>query len=212
LTDLQQTTVLADDVTGLILAGGRARRMGGSDKGLLTLAGVPMVEHVLRVLRPQVSDLLISANRNESHYAAFGCRVLGDSESGYLGPLAGMLSGMLAASTPWLVSAPCDSPLPPADLVVRLHAGLVATGARLAVAHDGDRLQPVFALLDVTLRDDLQAFLASGERKIDRWYAKHACAEVDFSDVPEAFRNVNTPEDRHALEELLRDASRPPTS
>jgi molybdopterin-guanine dinucleotide biosynthesis protein A len=180
--------------------------MGGNDKGLLALNGVPMVEHVLRVLRPQVSDVLISANRNESRYAAFGCRVLGDSESGYLGPLAGMLSGMLAASTPWLVSVPCDSPLLPGDLVARLHAGLATAGARVAVAHDGDRLQPVFALLDVTLRDDLQAFLAAGERKIDRWYAKHACAEVDFSDAPEAFRNVNTPEDKQALEAVLRDA------
>ena len=191
------------EVTGVILAGGRARRMGGSDKGLLTLNGVPMVEHVLRALQPQVSDVLISANRNLARYAGFDCRVLSDTESGYLGPLAGMLSGMLAADTPLLVSVPCDSPLLPHDLVLRLHAGLKATGARLAVAHDGERLQPVFALLDVTLRDDLRKFLAGGERKIDRWFAQHAYAEVDFSDRPHAFRNVNTPEDRLALEGLL---------
>lgn len=179
--------------------------MGGSDKGLLTLDGTPMIEHVLRVLRPQVSDVLISANRNRSRYAAFGCRVISDSESGYLGPLAGMLSGMFAASTPWLVSVPCDSPLLPADLVSRLHAALTAAGARLAVAHDGQRLQPVFALLDVALRDHLQAFLAAGERKIDRWYLQHACVEVDFSDAPDAFRNVNTPQEQHALEKMLQE-------
>ena len=112
---------------------------------------------------------------------------------------------MLAAATPFLVSVPCDSPLVPGDLVARLHDGLTAVNARVAVAHDGERLQPVFALLDVTLHDDLQAFLASGERKIDRWFARHACAEVDFSDRLEAFRNVNTPEDRHALETLMQE-------
>lgn len=205
MSDSRQQTGPRNDVTGLILAGGRARRMGGDDKGLLSLNGRPMVEHVLRALRPQVREILINANRNLQAYAAFDCRVLSDTETGYLGPLAGMLSGMLAALTPFLVSAPCDSPLVPPDLVARLHGGLTAANARIAVAHDGERLQPVFALLDVTLRDDLQAFLASGERKIDRWFARHACAQVDFSDQLQAFRNVNTPEDRQALEGLLRE-------
>ncbi len=198
-----QHTAPHDTVTGLILAGGRARRMGGHDKGLIELNGVSMAEHVLRALRTQVSEVLINANRNRDRYAQLGCRVIGDSEGGFLGPLAGMLSGMQAALTPLLVTVPCDSPLVPGDLVARLHAAMTAAGARLAVAHDGERLQPVFALLDVTLRDDLRAFLASGERKIDRWYARHACAEADFSDATDAFRNVNTPEEKQALEQHL---------
>ena len=205
MTDAPQPTTLHREVTGLILAGGQARRMGGEDKGLLTLDGLPMVEHVLRALRRQVREMLISANRNLPRYAAFDCRVSSDTETGFLGPLAGMLSGMLAAATPLLVSVPCDSPLVPHDLVARLHDGLTAAGARIAVAHDGERLQPVFALLDVTLRDDLQAYLASGERKIDRWFGQHPFTEVDFSDRLTAFRNVNTPEDRLALEALLQE-------
>lgn len=204
-----QHTKPHDTVTGLVLAGGRARRMGGHDKGLITLNGVPMAEHVLRALRPQVGAVLINANRNRDRYAQLGCPVIGDSEGGFLGPLAGMLSGMQAARTPLLASVPCDSPLVPHDLVARLLAALTAADARLAVAHDGERLQPVFALLDVTLRDDLQAFLAGGERKIDRWYARHACAQADFSDAPEAFRNVNTPEERQALERRLAGAPEP---
>jgi len=186
--------------------------MGGDDKGLVELNGVPMIEYVLCALQPQVREIVINANRNRERYGRFGCVVISDSQAGYLGPLAGMLSGMLAVRTSWLVSVPCDSPLLPVDLVSRLHTGLEAAGTRLAVAHDGERLQPVFALLDVTLRDDLQAFLAGGERKIDRWYARHVYAEVDFSDIPDAFSNVNTPEQRRALETVLQETRTRPGS
>ncbi len=194
----------AGEITGLVLAGGRARRMGGEDKGLIPLAGRALVEHVLDALRPQVSELLINANRNQARYAGFGAAVVADTHDGFLGPLAGMAAGLAAAATPLLVCVPCDSPCLPPDLVARLAGRLHAADADLAVAHDGERLQPVFVLLRVSLRARLEQYLASGERKIDRWYAGLACEQVDFSDAPEAFRNVNTPEERDALEALLR--------
>lgn len=190
-------------ITGLVLAGGRASRMGGQDKGLVPLAGQPMVSHVLARLRPQVQDLLINANRNTSSYAGLGARVVADRMPEFPGPLAGMASGLAAAETPWVVSAPCDSPLIPPDLVDRLRCALEAEDADLAVVETAGRLQPVFALLPVRLLADLEACLADGERKIDRWFRRHRMAVADFSDCPQAFINVNTPEERDALEQRL---------
>ena len=185
--------------TGLVLAGGLARRMGGDDKGLVNLAGRPMIAWVLDRLSPQVSVTLINANRNGDRYADLGCDVVADTEDGFLGPLAGMLSGLQACQTPWMLAVPCDSQLLPSDLAQRLHRGAQNAQTDIAVAHDGERLQPVFALLRTTLREDLQRWLGSGERKIDRWYARCGAQTVDFSDCPQAFRNVNTPEELNEL-------------
>lgn len=190
-------------LTGLILAGGRATRMGGIDKGLIVVAGQPMVQHVLQRLAPQVGSLLINANRNQDTYGALGAQVVADRMPEFPGPLAGMASGLAAAETDWVVTVPCDSPLLPDDLAQRLVTALHRDGADLAVASGEGRLQPVFSLLPVRLLADLEAYLEQGERKIDRWFRRHRMAIADFNDVPEVFINVNTPDERDALEQRL---------
>ena len=191
-------------IAGVVLAGGQGRRMGGEDKGLVELGGRPMVAHVLDRLRPQAGRLLINANRNREQYSDItGCRVVADREGGYAGPLAGMASAMAAAGTRFVLTAPCDAPLVPEDLGTRLYTSLVEGHAELCVAHDGARLQPVFALIDCALLESLLAYLHSGERKIDRWYARHRMAQADFSDSVQGFSNINTPEERGAIERAL---------
>jgi molybdopterin-guanine dinucleotide biosynthesis protein A len=192
-----------DQVTGVILAGGKARRMGGVDKGLVPINGRPMISWVVDALRPQVADVLVNANRNHERYGEFGCPVVDDGDSEFRGPLAGMVSGMRAARTPYIAVVPCDSPLIGGELVQRLFAALASSGAPVTAAHDGERLQPVFALLSCELLDDLAGYLDAGERKIDRWYARHGYEPVDFSEVAEWFANINAPDDKRALEEAL---------
>ena len=196
--------MIHSDVTGVVLAGGRARRMGGQDKGLIELRGRPLVEHALAALAPQVSSLIINANRNLERYRAYGHVVVADRIGDFSGPLAGMASALEQARTRWLVTVPCDSPQVPADLVARLLAARARDDAELAVAWDGERLQPVFALLNTALLPSLSRFLDEGERKIDLWYGRHQCARADFSDHPEAFLNVNTPQDLERLDRQLR--------
>lgn len=190
-------------ITAVILAGGRATRMGGQDKGLVELAGRPMIEHVLTALAPQVERVIINANRNLERYTAYGWPVVPDAETGFLGPLAGLAAGLSAADTPLVLTAPCDSPLLAHDLVARLYSALEAEGAELAVPFDGERLQPVFALVRRELQTSLAAYLGGGDRKIDRWFARHRLAQVNFSDRPETFVNVNDPAERVAVEGRL---------
>lgn len=186
-------------VTGGILAGGRATRMGGVDKGLVVLAGRAMVEYVLDSLRPQTAQVLVNANRSLNQYARYGVPVVADRQEGFLGPLAGMASMMEAARTPWLLTSPCDSPQVPHDLGPRLWQAVREQQADIAVAHSGERLEPVFALIRCALLDSLLAYLQSGERKIDRWYRQHRLAVADFSDSPQMFVNVNTLVERDDL-------------
>lgn len=192
-----------DDVTGVILSGGRATRMGGVDKGLVPLHGRPMIAWVIDILRPQVRTILINANRNLERYRDLGWPVIDDGDRDFRGPLAGFASGMRAAATPYVAFAPCDSPLVCKDLVSRLYGALSNDGSRIAVAHDGERLQPVFALLECSLLDDLSTYLEDGGRKIDRWYSQHGYACADFSDVAGSFSNINAPDERLALERQL---------
>ena len=192
-------TVDKDQISAVILAGGMGRRMGGQDKGQVKLHGHPLIEYVLNAIRPQVSTILINANRHQDDYAHYGYPVLSDLLEGYQGPLAGFASAMQAASTPYIVTVPCDGPLLASDLVSRLCAALMRDNAEIAVAHDGDRLQPVYALVPTNLLPDLEAFLEAGNRKIDQWYAEHVVALADFSDSAETFRNINTPEDYQRL-------------
>lgn len=199
----------SEQVTGVILAGGRATRMGGVDKGLVPINGRPMIAWVIDALRPQVAEVLINANRNHDRYAEFGSKVIDDGDSEFRGPLAGMVSGMQAARTPWLAVVPCDSPLIASDLVERLYDAVAASGSRIAAAHDGKRLQPVCALLACDLLDDLAGYLDDGERKIDRWYARHGYTTVDFSDAATSFANINAPDDRRALEAALAERVAP---
>jgi molybdenum cofactor guanylyltransferase len=195
------------DITGVVLAGGRGSRMGGEDKGLVLLDGRPMVEYVIARLKNQVGDILISANRNQERYTALGYRVVPDLLRDYQGPLAGMASAMQTATTPYIVTVPCDSPLFGDDLVQRLAQALVREDADVAVAHDGERTHPVFLLLKRLLLPSLLAFLDAGERKIDFWFARHCVALADFRDCPEAFLNVNDPAEHRALEARLRETS-----
>ena len=193
-----QRIKMTESVTGVILAGGRAIRMGGEDKGLVLLRDRPMIQWGLDRLSPQVSTILISANRNIAQYAVFGYPIVADTAADFQGPLAGIAAALSQADTPWLVSVPCDSPLIPLDLVGRLHDQVVRGGARVGAAHDGQRLQPVFTLIHRDLLDDLVSYLQGGERKIDRWLERHAFRSVDFSDREEMFLNVNTPVDLRA--------------
>jgi molybdopterin-guanine dinucleotide biosynthesis protein A len=183
-------------ISGVILAGGLGRRMGGVDKGLQPLHGRAMVEHVLARLAPQVDEIVINANQNLERYGAFGHRVVSDRVGGFAGPLAGLHAGLEAISEPLAVTVPCDSPFLPADLVARLKSQLGAND--LAVAKTGDQPHPVFALVRRSVASNLEAFLAGGGRKIDAWYASLRVVEVAFDDEADAFRNINT------LEELGR--------
>jgi len=180
-------------VTGIILAGGQGRRMGGVDKGLQPLRGKPMAAWAIERLAPQVDEILVNANQNAQAYATLGHRVVADSVGGFAGPLAGLHAGLQAASHPLVVTVPCDSPFLPLDLVKRLKTSL--NGKDLAVAKTGEQPHPVFALVRRSVLPHLEAFLAGGGRKIDAWYATLAVVEVSFDDEPEAFRNINTLEE-----------------
>ncbi len=191
---------MTNTVTGLILAGGRGSRMGEVDKGLQLFRGKPMVGHVLARFAPQLDEVLINANRNLDAYEAFGYRVVPDAIEGFAGPLAGLHVGMREASTPLIATAPCDSPFLPMNLIARLHDALVAQGADLAVAKTFDQPHPVFCLTKTALEPHLREFLASGQRKIDRWYASLNVVEVQFDDEEAAFANINTKDELRSLE------------
>ncbi len=196
--------LLSPTITGVILAGGRARRMNGVDKGLLEFAGKPLVEHTLARLAPQVSEVMINANRNHARYASYGVTVVADNLDGYCGPLAGMYSALCATQADYIVTAPCDSPLIPDSLVQRMMTTLLRENAELCSAHDGSHLQPIYALIPRALTADLHSYLMSGGRKVEDWLRRHRLVMADFSDQPESFLNINTPYD-------MRGASRAST-
>lgn len=186
----------------MVLAGGAGRRMGGRDKGLVPFQGRPMVATVIDRLAPQVGEVLINANRNQAAYAELGYPVIEDDLVDFQGPLAGMLAGLRGTNSDWLATVPCDSPLLPLDLVTRLLATARQRQALTAMAAAGGRTQPVFALIATSLAHDLENYLSAGERKIDHWLERHACAVVEFDDV-EAFRNINSPDELTTLEDEL---------
>ena len=187
-------------VAGAILAGGRGRRMGGEDKGLIPFRGRPLVAHLIERLAPQVDELLISANRNLDAYQALGLPVVSDDLEGFQGPLAGILAVLRRVQRPWLVVVPCDTPLVPSDLVTRLLEAARRQDRPAAVVHDGRRLQPLHLLLATDLADDLSTWLDDGGRRLESWLERHQPAVADFSDQPEAFANLNTPEALAGLE------------
>ena len=193
-------TLSKHDVTAIILAGGKGRRMQGKDKGLVELADLPLIEHVIAAVEAQVNTIIINANRNQQQYSHYGYQVISDTLDNYQGPLAGFFSAMKEASTSHIVTLPCDGPLLAGDLVERLIFAANKENAEIAVAHDGERMQPVYSLIPVTLSASLGDFLDSGERKIDLWYKQHRLALADFSDCPETFRNINTAKERDNLQ------------
>lgn len=186
-----------NNLTGLILAGGGGQRMSGADKGLLVWQGQPLAAWVLQRLRPQVGSVLIAANRNLADYQALGAPLVSDvwreADGGLAGPLAGIHAGLSAAQTPYLLTVPCDVPQLPLDLAARLWTALQANSADIAFAYGAGRVQPLLALYRCTVRDDLQAFLAGGERKVQVWQTRLPHVRVDFSDAA-AFANFNTPD------------------
>ncbi|TAN12011.1 MAG: molybdenum cofactor guanylyltransferase [Burkholderiaceae bacterium] len=213
-------------VTAIILAGGRATRMGGCDKGLQTLGGVTLIEHVLRQLRQQTrppAAILISANRHLSAYRALGLPVWPDASPDYPGPLAGFLSGLAHCETPLLLTVPCDVPRFPAALCERLATAIERSGVDIAVATTAGpatdqgtakRPQPTFCLMRRQLRTSLTQFLARGERKAGAWIAQHAAVTVAFEPEPgdawRAFTNVNTRAELDELESAHRSTEAAP--
>ncbi|MGJ7613751.1 MULTISPECIES: molybdenum cofactor guanylyltransferase MobA [unclassified Variovorax] len=208
-----QPAIVPADITGLLLAGGRGSRMGGVDKGLQLFRGEPLALHAVRRLRPQVGALMVNANRNRAAYEAFGAPVWPDSLADYPGPLAGFLSGLEHCTTPWLLTVPCDTPLFPLDLAARLAVAAAAEDAEIAMVTapetvDGDAAaalhpQPVFCLLRADLHHSLRRYTEAGGRKVHAWTAQHRTVRVPFDgpgDAPEAFFNVNTLIELHALE------------
>ncbi len=188
-------------ITGLILAGGQGRRMGGVDKGLQMFRGKRLVDHVYERLAPQVGGIVINANQNHDAYKSFGVRVVSDAIGGFAGPLAGLHAGLSVSRRPYLASVPCDSPFLPHDLVARLLEQLSASGADLAVARTGEQPHPVFCLAHRSVLEHLTNFLKGGGRKIDAWYASLKVVEVNFDDQAEAFSNINTLEELASFEE-----------
>ena len=189
------TSIDKTQITGLILAGGKGTRMGSVDKGLQLFRDKPMVEQVLQRLHPQVGTLIINANRNLDAYATFGVPVYPDEFAGFAGPLAGLHAGLSHCETPYLVTAPCDSPFLPMDLVGRLSEALMAGQADIAVAVTGEsampQRHPVFCLLSAHLKNDLADYLREGGRKMDAWLTRHPQVNVWFAEEA-AFTNINT--------------------
>jgi molybdopterin-guanine dinucleotide biosynthesis protein A len=207
-----QDTIAPENITGLILAGGRGSRMGGVDKGLQNFNGIPLALHTLMRLGPQVETVMVNANRNLSAYESFGASVWPDASADFAGPLSGFLVGLERAETPYLLTVPCDTPRLPLDLAERLASALVREGADIAMAAapevkpDGStevRAQPVFCLLKIELSESLVVFTHAGGRKIDAWTAQHKTVLVPFdtpTDDPLAFANINTLTELQALE------------
>ena len=195
------------EITGLILAGGRAQRMGGIDKGLVSFMGKPLIEQAIARLSPQVTSILINANRNHDRYAQYGHAVIADHHPDFAGPLAGFAAGLEHCKTEYLLSVPCDSPVFPLDLSKQLLGEMISTQSDLVYASSLDSsgaiwTQPVFCLMRRSVQPSLQDFLDQGGRKIDRWFEALRSSSVVFADEA-AFANTNTPEELQALEQVL---------
>ena len=178
-------------ITGLILAGGEGRRMGGIDKGWAIVDGEPLVKQTLVRLRSQVKDVLISANRNLADYAALGCPVVQDEGSGFEGPLAGLLAGLKHCTTKLLVCVPCDTPGFPPDLVARLVAPILTGEAQASFAVSDVRSQPVFMACTIDFLAPLEAAFNSGERRVGQYLLSQGAMPVRFPDES-TFTNFNT--------------------
>lgn len=190
-------------IDAVILAGGRATRMGGNDKGLVKLNGIPMINYAIERIAPQVDKIFINANRNQSTYKKLGFDIIEDDNQNFNGPLAGILSALEQTKADYLLSVPCDSPLLPIDLAKRMLNALTQNNADIAVATDGKHLQPVIMLIKPELKESIRTFLDRGDRKIILWYQPHQVVEVPFTEDPMAFVNINTPEQNAELAQIL---------
>lgn len=188
-------SISPDEITAVVLAGGRGERMGGMDKGMLILHDKPLVQHVIDAIEPHVQEVMINANRHMDYYRGLGYPVVEDMFPGFAGPLAGIASSMRHVRTPWMLVAPCDVPGIPADFVQRLVEASDRSGSGIAVAHDGKRLQSAHLLLPVCCMAEIDSWIVSGRRSIKEWLQAHEIGLADFSDNPAAFININTPDD-----------------
>ena len=198
--------ISTEQITGLILAGGRAQRMGGIDKGLIPFHQKPLIEATIQRLKTQVGSILINANRNITKYAVYGYPVIMDETPDFSGPLAGFLIGLKNCKTPYLLTTPCDSPLFPKDLGAKLASELERNELDLVYASSKEAdgkvwAQPVFCLMRSHLQDSLNSFLEKGDLKIDRWFKELKSSTVIFDDA-QAFANANTPEELQSLEAI----------
>ena len=200
--------IAAGDITGLILAGGRAQRMGGIDKGLIPFLEKPLIASAIGRLQNQVGPMLINANRNITKYATYGYPVILDETPDFSGPLAGFSAGLKACKTPYMLTSPCDSPLLPLDLASHLANEMERADLQLVYASSQESdgkvwSQPVFCLMRADLLESLERFLQKGDLKIDRWFNELRSGTVIFNDA-NAFANVNTPEELQNLEKISR--------
>jgi molybdopterin-guanine dinucleotide biosynthesis protein A len=203
-----------ENVAGVLLAGGQARRMGGGDKCLRQIGGRSILAHIIERLSPQVSGMMLNANGDPARFDAFGLPVRADSIDGFAGPLAGVLTGMdwvieTGRKVDWILTAPTDAPFLPTDLCDRLRAAINTDGSDMARAESGGRAHPVVGLWPVALRDDLHDAMRKEDiRKVDRWTARYAVSDVEFASVPiDPFFNANTPEDIATAESFLNDVA-----
>jgi len=187
--------ICREQITAVILAGGRGHRLDGMDKGLLPFRGRPLIDHVIDIIQPQVGALIISANRHRERYAAWGSPVMADSEPDFSGPLAGISHVLEKITTPYLLVVPCDMPFLPKELTARLAQALLMDNAQAALARGAGRLQPLCVLLRHDVAGDLHRFRASGDAKVARWLLGLRHVVVDFYDRPASFHNINTPSD-----------------
>ena len=194
--------VSSDKVIGVLLAGGLARRMGGGDKCLRSLAGRPLLDHLIDTVKPQVDVMILNANGEARRFASYGLSVVADVIEGYAGPLAGVLTGLewTAKNIPdaaWVASLATDAPFLPGDLVARMKSAVKTEGADMACAASGGRVHPVFGLWPVRLRNDLRAAMIDEDiRKIDLWTARYNLVVVEFEKEQgrDPFFNVNQPD------------------
>lgn len=193
-------TTTSNSITGVILAGGMGRRMNGADKGLVLLQQTEMISWVINILKPNVQDVVINANRNLADYKKYDVQVVPDSIEGFQGPLAGFEAGMSVAKTDWVYTCPCDSPMQSPDLLPHMFNAVVENDVEIGVASDGDRTHPVFCLVKTELLNSLRDYLKSGERKIDRWFEQHTLEVVNCSEFAESFVNINTEEELQKTE------------
>lgn len=196
-------TNIETKVNGLILAGGRARRMDGQDKGLILLDGKHMIEYCISKLAPQVWKILISANRNTEQYRRYGFPILEDKFGEFEGPLTGLMRALTHSGDAPVLVVPCDAPFLSARLASRLLESYVETKTSAVIPHDGDRLQPLFGLYSPAVVTSLREYLASGQRKVETWVTALPHAVVDFSNERESFMNINTVSDLQAAQSIL---------
>jgi molybdenum cofactor guanylyltransferase len=190
--------MLEKDITVVILAGGRGRRMDEQDKGLVILKNQPLIEHVINAISSQNANILINANQNIEQYRQFGFPVVSDEVTGFQGPLAGVASAMGQVETPYILTLPCDAPFVEHDYQAKMWAAIETQQTDLVVAYSGQRLQSIHALIPVRLYTDLLKFLGGNTRRVDAWYSQYAMGLVDFSEQLRMFCNLNTPEELKA--------------